>query len=100
MPEIQKETTVKYVELEIDKESNVENVTPRTSDSAPDMTTVDGQLDEEHLPTSSSSEVALRRSTRNKQQPDWYGHSVTVASTEQTDPSAVSEAKSAPDKLK
>ena len=59
MPGTQKETTVKYVELEIDEESNVEHVTPRTSDSALDMTTVDRQLDEEHLPTSLSSEVAL-----------------------------------------
>ena len=100
MPGIQKEATVKYVEFEIDEESNVEHVTPRTSDSAPDMTTADEQLDEEHLPTSSSSEVALRRSTRSKQQPDWYGHCVMVASTEQTDPSSVSKVKSAPDKLK
>ena len=63
------------------------------------MATAEGQLSEESLPVSSGSEVALRRSTRNKQQPDRYGHSVSIAFTEYTDPSSVSEARSAPDRL-
>ena len=56
------------------------------------MTTSEGPLSKGSLPISSSSEVALRRSTRNRQQPDRYGHSVSIASTEHTDPSSVSEA--------
>ena len=32
-------------------------------------------------------------------QPDRYGHSVSTASTDHTDPSSVSEARSVPDRL-
>ena len=62
------------------------------------MITAEGQLSKESFPVSSSSEVALRRSTRNKQQPDRYGHSASIASTEHTHPSSVSEARPAPDR--
>ena len=99
MPGIQKESAVKYVELEINEESSVGTSTHETSGSVSDMATAEGQLSEESLPVNSGSEVALRRSTRNKQQPDRYGHSVSVAFTEHTDPSSVSEARSAPDRL-
>ena len=99
MPGIQKESAVKYVELEINEESSVGTSTHETSGSVSDMATAEGQLSEESLPVNSGSEVALRRSTRNKQQPDRYGHSVSIAFTEHTDPSSVSEARSAPDRL-
>ena len=99
MPGIQKESAVKYVELEINEESSVGTSTHETSGSVSDMATAEGQLSEESLPVNSGSEVALRRSTRNKQQPDRYGHSVSIAFTEHSDPSSVSEAKSAPDRL-
>ena len=85
MPGIQKESVVKYVELEINEESSVGTSTHETSGSASDMTTAEGQLIKGSLPINSSSEVALRRSTRNRQQPDRYGHSVSIASTEHTD---------------
>ena len=65
MPGIQKESVVKYVELEINKESSVGTSTHETSGSASDTTTAEGQLSKGSLPISSSSEVALRRSTRN-----------------------------------
>ena len=85
MPGIQKESVVKYVELEINEESSVGTSTHEISGSASDMTTAEGQLSKGSLPINSSSEVALRRSTRNRQQPDRYGHSVSIASTEHTD---------------
>ena len=59
------------------------------------------QLGEEstaHNPIVSESD--LRRSTRNKQQPDRYGYNLMVISTEQQDPSSVAEAMSSPHKSK
>ena len=80
MPGIQKESAVNYVELEINEESSVGTSTYETSGSVSDMATAEGQLSKESLPVSSGSEVALRRSTRNKQQPDRYGYSVYIYS--------------------
>ena len=77
---IQKESVVKYVELEINEELSVRTSTHETSGSVYDKTTAEGQLSKESFPVSSSSEVALGRSTRNKQQPDRYGHSACVHS--------------------
>ena len=47
-----------------------------------------------------SPDSGLRRSTRNKQEPDRYSHHLTLLSTEQQDPSSVAEAKSSSDKAK
>ena len=99
MPGIQKESVVKYVELEINKESRVGTTIHETSGSISDMTTAEGQWSKESLSIISSNEVALRRSTQNQQQPDRYGHSVSIVSTEHSDPFSVSEARSAPDRL-
>ena len=93
MPGIQKEeTTVKYVELEVEEEPVIEEtVTPNPPDSVPEESTASDPI---------VSESGLRRSTRNKQKPDRYSHNLTMASTEQQDPSSVAEAKSSPDKAK
>jgi len=94
MPGIQKEeeTTVKYVELEIEEEPVIEETaTSNPPDSIPEESTASDPI---------VSKSVLRRSTRNKQKPDRYGHNLTMASTEQQDPSSVAEAKSSPDKAK
>ena len=100
--EKEKETMIKYVELEIEQEPVVkETVTPNPPDDVPEEVPVDEQLHEESTTSNPIvSESVLRRSTRNKQKPDRYGYKLTVASTEQQDPSSVAEAKSAPDKVK
>ena len=67
MPGIQKDSVVKDVELEINKESSVGTRTHETSGSVSDITTGEGRLSKESLKVSSSSEIDLRRSTRNKQ---------------------------------
>ena len=51
------------MELEINEGSSVGTSTYETSGNVFDMTTAEGQLSKESLPISSSSEVALRRST-------------------------------------
>ena len=61
--EFRKESLVKYMELKTNEESSVGNSTHETSGGVSDMTTAEGQLSKESLPISSSSEVALRRST-------------------------------------
>ena len=95
MPGIQKEeneTTVKYVELEIEEEPVIkETTTPNPPYSVPEESTASNPI----VP-----EPFLRRSTRDRQQPDRYSHNLTLASTEQQDPSSVAEAKSTPDKAK
>ena len=76
-------------------------VTPNPPDYVTEDIPVDDQLDEE--PTASNpivSKSVLRRSTRNKQKPDRYGYNLTVASTEQQDPSSRAKARSAPDRDK
>ena len=76
MPGIQKEeneTTVKYVELEIEEEPVIkETVTPNPPDSVPEESTASNPI----VP-----EPFLRRSTRDRQQPDRYSHNLTLAST-------------------
>ena len=47
-----------------------------------------------------ASKSGLWRSTRNRQQPDWYSPGLTLLLTEQQDLSSVAEAKSSPDKVK
>ena len=95
MPGIQKEEneiTVKYVELEIEEEPVIkETTTPNPPDSVPEESTASNHI----VP-----EPFLCRSTRDRQQPDRYSHNLTLASTEQQDPSSVAEAKSTPDKAK
>ena len=92
MPGIQKEneTTVKYVELDIEEDSIFkETMTPDSADTAREESTASNSI---------VSESSLRRTARNRQQPDRY--SLTLVSTEQQDPSSVAEAKSIPDKAK
>ena len=94
MPGIRKEeeTTVKYVELEIKEEPVIEETaTSNPPDSIPEESMASDPI---------VSESVLHRSTRNKQKPDRYSHNLTMASTEQQDPSSVAEAKSSPNKAK
>ena len=100
--EKEKETTTRYVELEIEEEPVVkETVTPNPSDDVTEDVPVDEELDEESKASNPIvSKSVLRRSTRDKQKPNRYGYNLTVASTEQQDPSSVAEARSAPDKVK
>ena len=100
MPGIQKEeTTVKYVELEIDEGPGIEETA--TPDSVPEETSVHHQIGEESTASNQAdSELVLRRSTRNKQQPDRYSHGLAMTSSEQEDPSTVAEARSSPEKVK
>ena len=101
-PGIQKETTVKYVELEINEKAEESTVEYNTTSDSPGGVSkeaaVNEQPSEESL--SSPSKEVPRRSTRHKQIPNRYGHNVTVALTEENDPSSVAEAKSAPSNLK
>lgn len=57
--------------------------------------TVHDQEDEESNET--VPEPNLRRLTRSKQQPDRYSHHISMASSEEHDPSPIAEAKLAPD---
>ena len=105
MPGIQKEegTTVKYVELDIEEESDANEILtsePTDDVHVPDDTTVQQESSEESVSANrNASESVPRRSTRSKQKPDRYSHNIsaTVASIDQ-DPCSVSEARSAPDK--
>ena len=102
-PGIQKEkdTTVKYVELEVEEDSDEkETLTSESTDSvSEDMTVHEKSSEESVSPDRIASESVPRRSTRNKQKPDRYSYNITatVASIDQ-DPCSVSEARSAPDK--
>ena len=102
MPGMEKETTPRYVELEIEEEPVVkETVTPNPPDDVTEDIPVDEQLDEESTASNPIvSKSVLRTSTQNKQKPNRYGYNLTVASTEQQDRSSVAEARSAPDKVK
>ena len=128
MPGIQKEeeeSPPKYVELEIKEEPVVEEATTLKSPSSvtrgipaneqlgEDSTTPNSTVEESTTSTTPNSTVeesttsnpivsqsGLRKSTRNKRQPDRYGPTLTLLSTEQQDPSSVAEAKSSPDKVK
>ena len=98
LPGIEKETTIKYVELKVSEEPIVESTI--TNGETEEMT-VNNQLIREPLPTSLNvSEAVPRRSTRLKQPPNRFGHSVIVALDDEKDPSTFSEAKSVPNKLK
>ena len=98
----EKETTIKYVELEIEEEPVIDKtVTPNPQDSVHEEITVHEQVGEESTASNPIvSESVICRSTRNKQKPDRYSYNLTMASTEQQDPSSVAEAKSTPDKDK
>ena len=91
--EKEKEDVPKYIELEIEGEPAAE--VPTSLGGASEETTVHEQQGEESNQT--VPEAALRRSTRSKQQPDRYSYHISVALTEDHDPSSVAEAKSAPD---
>lgn len=52
---------MKYVELQINVESNVGSSTHDTSSNLSDMTTAKGPLSEESLQIGSSSEVTLKK---------------------------------------
>ena len=96
-PGLQRESTIKYVELEINEEPTVDTVASDSPDNVPEETAETDQLSEEIL---SSPCVAIPcRSTRHKQMPERYGHRVTVTLTEEKDPTSVAEAKSASDNL-
>jgi len=98
LPGIEKETTIKYVELKVSEEPIVESTT--TNGETEEMTVNDQQTGEP-LPTSPNvSEAVPRRSTRLKQALNRFGHSVIVALDDEKDPSTFSEAKSVPNKLK
>ena len=97
-PGLQRESTIKYVELEINEEPTVEyTVTSDSPDNVPEETAETEQLSEE-IPLSPCIAIP-RRSTRHKQIPERYGHRVTVTLTEEKDPTSVAEAKSASDNL-
>ena len=95
-PGIQKEQNDradKYVQLDIEEEAAVEEpVTDESNSTAPE----NGEESEAQVPT--TLDPPLRRSSRVRQQPDWF-HGL-VASGEQHDPSTVAEALSTPDKSK
>ena len=98
LPDIEKETIIKYVELEVSEEPIVESTT--TYGETEEMT-VNDQQTREPLPTSPNvSKEFPRRSTRLKQPPNRFDHSVIVALDDEKDPSTFSEAKSVPNKLK
>ena len=89
---LQKETTVQYVELEVDGDDASYNESQVDGESnEPD------QVNESTMP-SSEEDSAPRRSTRNRQAPDRYGHVVTMVSCDQEDPTSVAEAKASRDK--
>ena len=104
MPGIPKEDKpfTKYVELEFEEESVVEETaTTNSPSSVPEVITVNEQLGEDSTTTNPTvPQSGLRRSTRNKQKPDWYSHNLTLLSTEQQDPSSITEAESSSDKTK
>ena len=104
MPGIQteEEPYYKYVELEIEEEHDVETpAAPISPNSVSEEVPVDEQRDLEFTaPNPTPSESGLRRSTRNREEPDRYSHNLMLLSTEQQDPSSVSEAKSSPDRVK
>ena len=104
MPGIPKEDEPfsKYVELEFEEESVVEETaTTNSPSSVPEVITVNEQLGEDSTTTNPTvPQSGLRRSTRNKQKPDWYSHNLTLLSTEQQDPSSITEAESSSDKTK
>ena len=82
-PGIQKETTVKFVKLEINEKAEYTT----TSDSPGGVSkeaAVNEQPSEESL--SSPCKEVPRRSMRHKQIPNRYGHNMTVALTEENDP--------------
>ena len=101
-PGIQKETTVKYVELEINEKAEEPTVEYTTTSDSPGGVSKEAAVNEQPSEESLSSpcKEVPRRSTRHKQIPNRYGHNVTVALTEENDPSSVAEAKSAPENLK
>ena len=98
LPGIEKETTIKYVKLKVSEEPIVESTT--TNGEIEEMT-VNDQHTGEPLPTSPNvSEAVPWRSTRLKQAPNRFGHSVIVALDDEKDPSTLLEAKSVHNKLK
>ena len=75
MPGIQKknETTVKYVELQIEEDSVFkETATPDPADTVREESTASNPI---------VSEPSLRRSARNRQQPDRYSYNLILVST-------------------
>lgn len=106
MPGIQKEkeSSHKYVKLEIEDEPVAKETTtcvPDPPSRVPEGMPVNEQSAEDSTtPNLTPSESGLRRSTRNRQQPDRYSPSHILLLTEQQDPSSVAEAKSSPNKVK
>ena len=92
MPGIQKEQKEanKYVELEIEEE-------PVTEESAiPNSEEIDQSEESE----AQAPVIPLRRSSRIRHKPDWYGHNHGMIASDEQDPSTVEEALSTPDKSK
>ena len=86
MPGLQKETTDKYVELKLEEEPIAEGCPTTTSEvSVPEESSLNELLNEEpEVRNSVSSELPLRRSTRNIVKPR-YGFSLVSAANEQHD---------------
>ena len=99
-PGMQKEELLpKYVELEVEEESSINK--PVVLNLPSIVLEENEQIEEESTVLNPIvSDSGLRRSTRNKQEPDRYSHHLTLLSTEQQDPSSVAEAKSSSDKAK
>ena len=95
LPGIEKQDVPKYIELEIEEEPVIE--VPGSPVDAPEEVTVHERDEESNETNDTVPEPSVRRSTRNKQQPDRYSHHVSIASSEEHDPSSVAEAKSASD---
>ena len=74
----EKETTVKYVELEIEEEPIKETAITNPPDSAAEQISVHEESTASNLIV---SESGLRRSTRNKQQPNRYSYNFMMVST-------------------
>jgi len=99
MPGIQKDSPSKCVELKVDdgvdvEQTNAQSSLNRETDSAAETE----DTAEEQLSTPSDQEPS-RRSVRDRQKPDRYGHVLTTVSNEQKEPVSVAEARSSPEKL-
>ena len=99
-PGVQKDTPVKYVQLQVNDEPTVESTEQQSLPGREsEIVTELNPSTQETLPTA-PDEMGPRRSARSKHKPDRYGDVVTVALSDQdlADPMSVTEARAAVDR--
>jgi len=88
------------VQLQVNNEPTVQSIESQSLPSRDsDLTTEPDPSTEETLPTSQgSNEIGPHRSTQIKHKSNWYGYVVSMAASDQEDPTSVTEARAAVDR--